>query len=179
MTPADLQRLDGAELMERMLAGHPIDPRALDDTEYRGVSLGLPRLVERATWKTFVKAFHRDPNSGALRGWNVRIRQDHPERYEPRYRRGRPITFGHFAVVPARGHRVPRRCDQGLLLHYGRGRRHRLDPLGALRDPVVALEPGSAELLLGWSYLSIAGRPVPTPSFFSLERAGPLRYLPG
>ena len=55
--------------------GHAIDPRALDDSQYRGISLGLPAWFERLTWKTFQKTFHRDPRTGVLRGWNVRVEQ--------------------------------------------------------------------------------------------------------
>jgi hypothetical protein len=171
MRAADLAGASRAELMDRMLAGHPIAPADLEGADYRGVSLGLPAALERLSWKTFVKAFRRDPDTGRLGGWNVRIDQGRPEDYRPRLRRGRPVTFGHFVVQPARGYRMPRPCDQGLVLDYGLGRRRRLSPLAALRDPIVALEPGSAELLLGWSYLDIAGRQIPTPSFFTLERA--------
>ena len=42
----------------------------------RGTSLGLPALVEKLTWKTFQKTFYRDPRTGRLLGWNVRLEQD-------------------------------------------------------------------------------------------------------
>lgn len=178
MNARDLAGLDNRALGALMAGGHAIDPATLDDTEYRGVSLGLPGVVERFTWKTFVKAFHRDPVTGALRGWNVRIRQDHPERYQPMQRRGRPHTFGHFAVVPARGRPMPRPFDRGLLLDYGLGKRSRFETTGALRDPIVALEPGSVELLLGWTYLDLGIKRVATPSFFTLERDRTLTHVP-
>ena len=133
-----------------------------------------PGVVERLTWKTFVKAFHRDPATGELRGWNVRIDQRSGERYSPKTKRGRPVTFGHFRVVSPEGRDVPRGCDRGLLLDYAYGG----GTMRGLRDPIVAVNDGSAELLLGWSYLEIGGRKLPTPSFFSLERAGPIEYIP-
>lgn len=166
MTRADLLAASRRELRALLDGGHPIDPARLDDTLYRGISLGLPAWVERLTWKQFAKAFHRDPHTGRLRGWNVRLEQaglDRPLR--PRLRAGRPWTFGHFAVVGAPGR---------LLLDYGAGGNRRLDPLTALRDPLVALHAGSVELLLGWSYLAIGPARVPTPSYFLLERDGPL-----
>ena len=46
---------------------------------------------------------------------------------------------------------------------------------GFLRDPMVALAPGSTERLLGWSYLDL-GFALPTPSYFLLERIGPLDH---
>jgi len=71
-------------LHRALRAGHPIDEHALDDAEYQGISVGLPKFVERFTWKTFTKTFHRDPATGELRGWNVRMEQtgstDRPSR---------------------------------------------------------------------------------------------------
>ncbi|RLB64229.1 MAG: hypothetical protein DRI90_05055, partial [Deltaproteobacteria bacterium] len=62
--------------MDLLTSGHSIDPRQLDDVEYRGISLGLPAIVEKLTWKKFKKVFHRDPATGVLRGWNVRMEQN-------------------------------------------------------------------------------------------------------
>src|SRR5207302_10620230 len=71
----ELIAMNGASLMRALCEGHPIDPAALDDTEYRGIALGLPRFVEWISWKTFQKTFHRDPATGALRGSHVRVEQ--------------------------------------------------------------------------------------------------------
>ncbi len=169
--------LDRSALGDILRGGHPIDPGALDDTEYRGVSLGIPGIVESLTWKTFKKVFHRDPDSGLLRGWNVRMKQrglDGP--WEPMMKKGEPLTFGHFVVVEARAGEVPEGCDRGLLIDYGRGGNRRFDPVSRLRDPIVALEVGSAELLLGWSYLQVGSRQVGTPSYFCLTRDVPLSH---
>lgn len=166
MTAADLLALPRRELMALLARGHAIDPRALDDSQYRGTSLGLPAVVERLTWKTFRKVFHRDPRSGRLRGWNVRLRQG-PGPATPMMRDGAPRTFGHYAVRPLRGQRLPVALGDGLLLDYGR-----------LRDPLVALAPGRTDLLLGWSFLDLGLGQLRTPSFFALEREGPLDYVP-
>lgn len=166
ITRADLLAASRDELRALLAGGHPIDPARLDDTVYRGISLGLPAWVERLTWKQFAKAFHRDPRTGRLRGWNVRIEQDGLDRpWRTRTRRGRPWTFGHFAVVTERAH---------LMLDYGAGDNGLLDPLRVLRDPVVALHAGSVELLLGRSDLAIGPARIPTPSYFVLERDAPL-----
>jgi hypothetical protein len=146
------------ELAARMADGHPFDPAALVGHTYRGVSLGLPAWLERLTWKTFAKAFHRDPTTGAIRGHNVRLIQDGVDgRWRARERAGVPETFGPFAVVVAGGQVVLDYAGAGLL--------------GALRDPLVALRPGSAALLLGRSRLALGGASIATPSFFVLERA--------
>lgn len=172
----DLLNATRKELTSRLLGGHPVDPTALDDTEYRGTSLGLPAFVERLTWKTFRKVFHRDTETGRLRGWNVRLVQhgiDGPS--EPETKRGEPVTFGHYLVVDAPQVEAPR----GLLLDYGLGQNGRFDPVSLVRDPVVALEEGSVEVLLGWTYLELTPRVrIGTPSFFVLEREGPLSYRP-
>lgn len=169
-----------SQLRALLAAGHPIDPSSLDDTRYRGVSLGLPSAVERLTWKTFRKVFHRDPKDGSLRGWNVRLEQrglDGPS--VPLQRRGAPISFGHYRVdradeARARGCPLPPGCDRGLLLDYGAGGNPRLDPTSLVRDPLVALRRDDPSLLLGWTFLKLGRRAVPTPSFFALAHEGPL-----
>ena len=52
-----------------------LDPAAIEGWVYRGTSLGLPKLIEAITWKTFQKTFWRHPD-GRLLGWNVRLEQD-------------------------------------------------------------------------------------------------------
>jgi len=143
-TRDDLLAMRRPQLAAALRGGHPIDPAALDDTAYRGISLGLPRWAERLSWKTFQKTFHRDPGSGALRGWNVRVEQRGLDAASVALvRRGEPFTFGPYVV----------------------------------RDPIVALNEGSVELLLGWSYVDLGLLRVPTPSFFLLEREGPLAHV--
>ena len=178
----ELWGMDGDALLEVLEGGYPIEPAALDDTEYRGVSLGLPPLAEKLSWKTFRKTFHRDPTTGTLCGWNVRLEQrglDAPD--EPmRLRDGSPKTFGPFEVCSTAGYPMPRRegrkvwCHRGLMLDYGR--QPNRPPLKFLRDPIVAVRPGEVDLLLGWSYLDLGALRLPTPSFFTLERRGPLGH---
>ena len=148
MTPAQICALPRPGLAAAMAAGRAFDPAVLAGSTYRGTSLGLPRWVERLTWKRFAKTFVGG------RGYNTRIEQTGA--WRPMVRRGAPITFGHFVVVVERG---------AVVLDYSVDR----GPLGALRDPLVALDE-RADLLLGRSLLAIAGRAIPTPSYFLLER---------
>lgn len=179
MHAGEVQALGREELAALLREGHPIDPAALDDSEYRGVSLGLGATLERLTWKTFMKTFHRDPQTGGLRGWNVRMVQNGlGGPFEPMLKGGAPWTFGHYEVLGCEGQRVPKGCDRGLLIHYGVARNAKLDLLRRVRDPLVALVPGSVELLLGWSYLDLGVALVGTPSYFTLERHGPLGFIP-
>lgn len=147
-------------LADQMRAGRPVDREAILGWQYRGTSLGLPAWVERLTWKTFIKVFHRDAR-GDARGWNVRCHQPDGR---PKIARGVPVTFGHFAVVAC-----PDRYDVApgaALLAY-----HNL-----LRDPLVALDD-RCDTLLGCTLLEVAGRLVPTPSYFRLERLRPVDHV--
>ncbi len=176
-TARDFLELGKRELREALAAGHSIDPLLLDDTEYKGTSLGLPRWVEKLSWKKFKKVFHRDPESGALRGWNVRLEQnDLDAPCIPLEKRGAPFTFGHYVVVEPTGRRVPAHATRGLLIHYGLGGNARFDAMSLLRDPIVCVNEGDPRLLLGWSYVDLGWFNVGTPSFFTLEYDGPLQH---
>ncbi|MBM4358669.1 MAG: hypothetical protein FJ096_11235 [Deltaproteobacteria bacterium] len=164
LTARDIASWPRAEL-ERLLAnGHPVSPQELAGHAFFGVSLGLPRLIERATWKTFAKVFLAN-GDGSVHGMNVRLEQrgvDGP--LEPRRQGdGRPVTFGPFAVrVDA--HRV--------VLDYG-AFAPAWHPLARLRDPLVAVNSGSCELLLGTTRLALPWGEAQTPSYFTLERRAP------
>lgn len=163
MTLADLRAAAPADLARLFAAGRPFDPDELAGQVCAGVSLGLPRALERLTWVKFAKAFARDPASGRLRGWNLRVVQDGLERpWRAVARRGRPVAFGHFEVVRIAG---------GVVLDYRRGGSP-LRPLALLRDPLVSLSGGSIELLLGRTLLALGRRQLATPSYFALSPHG-------
>jgi hypothetical protein len=179
MTREELLKMSNKELLAVLRDGHPIRAEALDNTGYRGIALGLPAFVEALTWKTFQKTFHRDPKTGGLRGWNVRAVQsglDAPT--VAKQKGGKPWTFGHYQVVPAakKSPRIGR--SRGLLIHYGLGANPTFDPMRRVRDPIVAVNPDRVDLLLGWSYVDLGPLSFGTPSFFTLEREGPIQYVP-
>jgi len=157
-----------AELLSN---GHPVLAIDLEGADYRGVSLGLPEAFERLTWKTFMKVFRKDEGApGAVVGHNVRLEQTGVS--GPTVvleKRGEPITFGPYRVLPLPEDGTPFRCRAGVLLDYG-ARHPAWHPLARVRDPVVAVNEGSIELLLGATYLAIGGRGLKTPSYFTLER---------
>lgn len=166
-TAADLLRMPRRELAELVALGRPVDPDAIADREFRGVSLGLPAFVERLTWKTFKKVFYRDGHE--LRGWNVRMQQTGlAPPWSPRMERGEPMTFGHYSVEVG---------PRGLLLDYGRYA-GAFDPLRFVRDPIVAVRDGRHELLLGTTHLELPFGRVTTPSYFTLEMDGPVTHRP-
>lgn len=168
----------GPEGWRRLLVeGRPVEPSLLADSRWRGVSLGLPPWLERATWTTFRKVFQEDASSGTLRGWNVRVHQDGVEApTRARERRGRPWRFGHYVVVPSDGRGCPLPLVAGtVLLDYGRGANPAFDPTRLVRDPLVALRQDGT-LLLGWTYLELGAWRISTPSWFTLEREGALEH---
>lgn len=172
MTLDDLLHLDRRALSALITAGHPVDIDALRNREFNGVSLGLPRVVERFTWKKFKKVFV-DAEDGTVRGYNEAV-EDTPlsEPWISKRRRGVPVRYWPFRLRPVNGTSVPRSWDRGLLIDYGPP--HRLwQPMGRMKDPIVALEPGSHELLLGVSYVDLGPLKIPTPTYFALMPGDP------
>jgi len=146
---SDLLPLGPRALHAHMGQGHAIDPTRLDDTEYHGIALGMPRFVERLTWKTFKKVFLRDPATGKLRGWNVAVEQrgvDGP--FVDRMRRGERVVYGPYEVHDAKDYVVPGPYDHGLMIDYGAATSG-LDVQGLIRDPLVSLQADGVDLLLG------------------------------
>jgi hypothetical protein len=164
---ADIWSMSKRELASVVAAGHAIDDAALEG-DFFGVSLGLPPLVERLTWKVFRKTFRR--RGDAVVGENVRMEQVGPTGPgEPKTKNGEPVTFGPFRVVDLPGDGTPFGCKSGVVLDYGR--EHPIwHPMAPVRDVLVAVNRGSSDLLVGALYLEVAGMRTKTSSFFTLER---------
>ena len=160
------------ELHDAMASGYPVSPETLCNHVYHGVSLGLPGWIERLTWKKFMKTFYLDAETGGVRGWNIRAMDNGLDaEWQPKLHKGKPITFGHFDVTHSDHHVVH---PNEIILDYGRGGRKGNGLLNGLRDPIVALEPESPDVLLGWSYLALGNARVRTPSYFLLMRGSDL-----
>src|SRR5512139_1007272 len=110
---SDFEKMSSHELRRALAGGHPIEPRELAGADYLGTSLGLPRLVERMTWKIFRKVF-RTSDDGSVIGHNVRLDQRSAEPL--RDRSGAPVSFGPYAVVPLPAGGTPFGCSAGILL---------------------------------------------------------------
>lgn len=157
-----------ADLRRALARGHAIEDGALDDTEYKGISLALPRFIERLTWKTFTKTFHRDPETHELRGWNVRMEQtgiDGPA--VAMMKNGAPFTFGHYRVYAS-----DMMCKGALMIDYDVPSNGFL--VRRTRDPLVAVNAADPTLLLGVSYIDCGLFRLWTPTYFALVRRGPL-----
>lgn len=173
----DLLHMDNVQLHAIVEKGHPLDVHALADTAYTGIDLSMPALFHRIAWKSFRKTFHRDPTTGVLRGWNVMVEQVGWDTPPPpkRDRAGLPKTFGHYEVREARGQRFPRGWTGGHYLDYAVAGNTLLDfPARCGFCPLVAVNEGDMELLLGWEVFKLAGVLVPIPDYWLLKREGPL-----
>lgn len=162
-----------------MLAeGHSIDRSALRDTVYKGISLGLPSFIEALSWVVFAKTFQHVPEGDSLRGWNVRCEQtplESPVKYRTK-RDGSVETFGPYIVRELRDTDArPRPYREGLMIDYSMDGRAR-GSMARTRDPIVAVEAGSVDVLLGWSWISVGSGGVSTPSYFALLREKPLDH---
>jgi hypothetical protein len=176
ITLDDLVRMKRADHEAILRAAHPIPREALGDSAYTGVDLSLPPLANRLLWKTFRKTFVRDPATGEIRGWNVRVEQTGWETPTVPLvdSRGKQRSFGHYRLRSARGEKFPRGWTGEDFLDYGSAGNAALDPARCGWCPLVAVNEGNADLLLGWEVFKVAGVFVPLPDFWALRREGPL-----
>ncbi len=168
--------MTAADLAQVMHQGSPLDHDALADTLYLGVDLSLPWLGRKLLWHTFRKTFHADPDTSALRGWNVRMKQTgiDGDAVPMVDRRGRPRTFGHYRVRSTVGETFPAGWSGADFLDYTDAGNLRLDPARVGQTPLVAVNPGSSDLLLGWEVVRVAGRRLNLPLYWALRLQGPL-----
>lgn len=179
LTLTDLMAMTPAELRAIMHAGHPLDPQALVGRQYLGVDLSLPGWARRLLWHTFRKTFVRDAQTGAVRGWNVRMAQtgiDGPQT-PMRDRKGRARSFGHYVVRSAEGMRFPQGWRGAQCLDYTIAGNARLDPAGRTRTPIVAVNPGDMDLLLGWEVFQVGPGMVSLPLYWAIRADGPLEEV--
>jgi len=176
ITLDDLLRMDRHELHAIIDRGHPLDPDALAGRQYQGIDLSLPPWVNRILWKTFRKTFHRDPATGAVRGWNVRMEQqgiDGPR--VPKKRDGGTWHFAHYELRSAVGERFPRGWQGPHFLDYGRVGNPFGENLGW--TPLVAVNEGDMSLLLGWEVFRLGPLFLPLPDYWALRLEGPLEEV--
>jgi hypothetical protein len=178
LTVDDLLRMSQAERLQIMMQAHPLNPDEVADHSYTGIDLSMPAWFHRLMWRSFRKTFHRDPVTGRLRGWNVKVEQVGWDTPPPpkRDRSGRALSFGHYELRSARGLSFPRGWQGGHYLEYRHAGNHALDfPANAGTCPLVAVNAGSSDLLLGWEIFTVAGLPIPLMDFWALKKEGPLR----
>ncbi len=177
VTLDDLLAMNAAQLYAIVQRAAPLDPDALADSAYTGVDLSLPGWMTKLLWKSFRKTFHRDPATGVVRGWNVKVEQtgwDAPPQPK-RDGAGRALTFGHYELRDATGLTFPRGWKGAHYLDYRFAGNGFFDwPARTGYCPLVAVNEGSSDLLLGWEIFRVAGVSVPLSDFWALKREGPL-----
>lgn len=175
-TLEDLIQMSSGQLHAIMQQGHALDPEALAGRQYLGVDLSMPAFMSKLLWKTFRKTFHRDSGSDHVRGWNVRMQQTGvrgPAR-PMTDRVGQPITFGHYHLESGQGVAFPHNFRCPNFLNYGAGKNSFVDLARLGYTPLVAVNPGSQELLLGWEVIKLGPKLLPLPLYWALEFSGPL-----
>jgi hypothetical protein len=158
---SEVDRWPAVRLREQLRDGEPVSPEDLAGSTFAGISLGLPKWLEKLLWKKFYKVIER-PADGAIRGYNQRAVQNRLDQpWEPLLRRGRPVRYGHFAVTSD---------ERGAAsIDYG-DRRPAWAPMARVRDPLVRLSSSGPLVLLGVSQIALASRRLRTPTFFALRK---------
>jgi hypothetical protein len=176
LTLEDLMAMDGKALHEVLLRGHPLEPEKIAGKAFLGVDLSLPDIARKILWHTFRKTFTLDETTGDVRGWNVRMEQHgvNGARIPMRNRRGKAITFGHYIVRKTDGIEFPQNYRGAHYLDYGTVGNPFLDLARLGFTPLVAVNEGSQDLLLGWEVFRVAGKFVPMPLYWALRIEGPL-----
>jgi hypothetical protein len=176
LTLDDLMQMDRHQLHAIVSKAHPIDPDALDGQQYLGVDLSLPGFMNQILWKTFRKSFLRDPETGAVRGWNTRMEQTGVTGPQvPKTKDGHDWTFAHYELRSAEGLRFPWGWKGQHYLDYGVVGNPFGENLGY--TPLVAVNEGDSSLLLGWEIFRIAGCNLPLPDYWALKLDGPIGYV--
>jgi hypothetical protein len=176
LTLEDLMAMDGKALHEVLLRGFPLEPEKVAGKAYLGVDLSLPDIARKILWHTFRKTFTRDESTGDVRGWNGRMEQHgvNGARIPMRNRKGKPITFGHYVIRKTDGIEFPQNYRGTHYLDYGTSGNPFLDLARLGFTPLVAVNEGSQDLLLGWEVFRIAGKFVSMPLYWALRVEGPL-----
>lgn len=175
----ELLRMSNAEVKRVFLQGHPIPVNDLHNTQYLGVDLSLPSWVNKILWKTFRKTFYKDPATGILRGWNVKLEQtgyDFPTQSK-RNDKGEELAFGHYHLCSAVGKSFPQGWQGTDYLDYGVAGNAALDPARLGYCPLVAVNEGSDELLLGWEVFKIGNIFLPLNDYWLLKKEGALQVI--
>ncbi len=176
LTLEDLMAMDAKALHQVLLRGHPLEPEKLAGNAYLGVDLSLPEVARKILWHTFRKTFVRDEVTGGVRGWNVRMEQHgvNGARIPMRTRKGKPITFGHYQVQERNGLEFPQEYRGAHYLDYGQVGNPMWDLARLGFTPLVAVNEGSQDLLLGWEVFRVAGKFVPMALYWALRIEGPV-----
>lgn len=173
----DLLTMSARDLRTIMDRGHPIDPEAMAGRQFLGTDLSLPALGQKLLWQTFRKALVRDDEHGDVRGWNVRMEQRgiHGAQVPMRRKDGEPKTFAHYRVRSAAGIHWPRGWRGTHYFDYSIAGNPLAESLGC--TPVVAVNEGRSDLVLGWEIFRVGGRFLAPPLYWAIRDDGPVDFV--
>lgn len=86
---------------------------------------------------------------------------------------GRRRTFGHYLVCSAQGRSFPWGWRGAHFLDYRIAGNTAFDPAARASAPLVAVNAGDMDLLLGWEIVHFGPLAVPLPDYWALVREGP------
>lgn len=170
----DLLTLTGKQLHAIMDRSLPIDVDALVGKQFLGTDLSMPKIGQKLLWQTFRKTFVRDPEHGDIRGWNVRMEQRgfHGAQVPLRRKDGTPKSFAHYRVRSAEGIAWPRGWKGQHFLDYSIAGNNLVEGLGY--TPIVAVNEGSSDLLLGWEIFKVGGKLLAPSMYWAIRADGPV-----
>ena len=159
--------------------GHPIKLEEIENTKYLGIDLSMPNWFHKYFWKTFRKTFYRDPETNVFRGWNVKLEQTGWEgnSIPKRNKKGEELSFGHYHLCDAKGKKFPKGWQGQDYLDYTIAGNNFFDPGKLGYCPLVAVNEGSTELLMGWEVFKITGIFLPLPDYWLLKKDGELETI--
>ena len=172
VTFADVIRFDKRTMNSVMDHGATPQTKNLKDFEFRGFN--PPAFTKVLGFQKFVKGFFVDPQ-GKLAGYNLFVDEARsgPEAPWLPKKDGAPETrHGFYDVVPVGSNPCYSDYPHAVLLDYGSGRNHKLDPEGRIRDFLVQVDPANPDLYLGKAYLDLIATRV-FSNFFVIERLRP------
>lgn len=175
----EMVNMKPAQVAEVFRNGYPIKTEDLPNTQYLGIDLTGPGWFHKFFWKTFRKTFYKDPETGVLRGWNVKLEQTgwQNRTIAKKDSKGNELAFGHYHVCSAKGKKFPHGWQGADYLDYGIAGNAFFDVAQLGYCPIVAVNEGSTELLLGWEVFKIGGLFIPLSDYWLLKRDGALQVV--
>jgi hypothetical protein len=162
-----LERATRSELERTFVRGATPDLDQLVGWEFRGIN--QPAWARAAGIKKFIKGFFRTED-GRVMGYNCPVEQNVLDgRWRAKPDDAAPKRFGFYEVAAVDATHRDNAYLHAVLLDYGRGGNHRLDPTNGLRDYLIQVDADNPDLFLGSAYYALGPARLHT-NFFILER---------
>jgi hypothetical protein len=165
-----LVRLPNDRLEDVLRHGHPPAREELVGYEFNGFN--TPAFARVLGFQKFIKGFFEDEQK-RLVGYNLfveRPRAGIHAPWVPKGTGGPENRHGFYDVLPVKPGRYGD-YENAVLLDYGSGRNHPLNPESRIRDFLVQVDPGNPRLLLGKAYVDLGASRV-FSNYFVLSRRG-------